>query len=183
MKKIQIDSSTLTIALLLIFAGCAAAVAQTRSPVTTTAPSVPNTPVIATATPVATAPSFELVVAGQSSGTFRQMTSPGVPAAAPTKSPITPSRRKPMTLTLSGGDAKGAQYLFDWNQAVIRGNMALARRNATIIAHGANGTELLRYNLTNSFPIKVTNQSLATGASATIVESAEITYESISESK
>lgn len=183
MKKIQIDSSNLTIALLLIFTGCAAAVAQTRSPVTTTAPSAPNTPVIATAKPVATEPSFELVVAGQSSGTFRQMTSPVVPVAPATKSPITPSTRKPMPLTLSGGDAKGARYLYEWNQAVIRGNMALARRNVTIIVHGANGTEVLRYNLTNAFPIKITNQSLGAGGSATIVESAEITYENISELK
>jgi hypothetical protein len=168
-KRIQIHFFTSIISLLLIYAGCVVAAPQTSAPA----------PARAAGAGGAAAASFELA-AGPPMGAFRQMSGLQPPSSPPTKNLLP---RRPLTVTLSGGDGRSSRNLIAWRQEVIDGAIDRARRNATIVVRSADGREIERFNLTNAYPIKYTNSSLRTSASPADVESVELVYESISQEK
>ena len=178
MKRIQIDLPNATVALLLICACCTPAISQTRAPATAATPNVANTPQLATAPPTATGTTFELVVAGQSQGTFRSWSSGTATSFTPGQTSAA-TKKPPMVMFLSQGDAKANQYISSWYQAMLQGS-AYARRNVNIIAHAASGAAVETMSLTNAYPIKLTISAVKSGATTPPDETLEISYEALS---
>ena len=66
-----------------------------------------------------------------------------------------------------------------WHELVLLGDIAAARRNVSIIAYGADGKPVARYNLTAAWPSKVEIGTLKAGASEALMETVTMTCEFI----
>jgi phage tail-like protein len=62
-------------------------------------------------------------------------------------------------ITLAGGRTQGME-LAAWHELVILGDIAAARKNATIIMYNASGAPVARYHLTDAWPQKLSLDSL-----------------------
>ena len=91
-----------------------------------------------------TAARFAIVIDGVQIGVFAQLISEaglGTGAAG-------------QAITLTGGRTQGLE-MAAWHELVILGDVAAARKNASIIVYNSSRTPVKRYVLTNAWPSKV----------------------------
>jgi tail tube protein gp19 len=65
-------------------------------------------------------------------------------------------------ITLAGGRTQGIE-MAAWHELVILGDVAAARRNATIVIYDSSGSPVKRYHLENAWPSKVSLDSSERG--------------------
>ncbi len=90
---------------------------------------------------------FAISVDGVQIGVFSELTSEAGRAG------------KGQFITLAGGRTQGME-LAAWHELVILGDIAAARKNATIIMYNASGAPVARYHLTDAWPQKLSLDSL-----------------------
>jgi phage tail-like protein len=86
-----------------------------------------------------------------------------------------PGMTKHGNLTLKRGFTSD-QALWDWFKATLDGNEKI-RRNLSIVQLDMVGTEVMRWNLFNAFPVKYTAQAFNAKTNELAIESVEIAYE------
>lgn len=89
-----------------------------------------------------------------------------------------PGMTKHANLTLKRGFTDDTR-LWDWIDAVINGQETNLRRNISVIQLDLSGTEVMRWNLFNAFPVKYTAQAFNAKGNDLAIESVEIAYERI----
>jgi phage tail-like protein len=148
-------------------------------------------PISASAQPLAPsqlpiASRFSLVLDGYEIASFSAMTGltsgvePGPFVHSPT-GPILkplPGATKPATITLKGA-VTDSKELWAWHEAVLRGDMAQARRDASIVLYSSDGKPVARYHLEHAWPSKLALGALKAGASAVLTETVTIVAERI----
>ena len=82
------------------------------------------------------------------------------------------------TVVLTRGMTRSIE-MAAWHELVLLGDIAAARRNVSIIAYGADGKPVARYNLTAAWPSKVEIGTLKAGASEALMETVTMTCEFI----
>jgi hypothetical protein len=92
-------------------------------------------------TPVA-ASRFGISIDGVQIAVFSQLTSEAATAAGP------------QFITLAGGRTQGIE-MAAWHELVILGDVAAARKNATIVMYNGSGRPVKTYNLVNAWPSKI----------------------------
>lgn len=86
-----------------------------------------------------------------------------------------PGMTKHANLTLKRGYTDDAA-LWTWFQTVLDGQEGI-RRNISVIQLDMAGTETMRWNLYNAFPVKYTAQAFNAKTNELSVEAVEIAYE------
>jgi len=71
-------------------------------------------------------------------------------------------------ITLAGGRTQGME-MAAWHELVILGDVAAARKNATIVMYSAAGRPVRTYHLVNAWPAKVTYGSPRRGQPGTAI--------------
>jgi len=89
-----------------------------------------------------------------------------------------PGRLKFGDITLKKGLTSDLSF-WDWRQKVIEGDMPNARANCSIVMFDRNYTPIVRWNLENAWPTKVTGPSLSSGSNEFSIEELTITHEGI----
>jgi phage tail-like protein len=107
---------------------------------------------------------FALVVEGKEFGVFTQLMSEADFG--------TSSNR---TVTLAGGRTQSGE-LAAWHELVILGDIAAARRSASIVLYDPKGNPVSTYNFTNAWPTKV---SFDGGTRGHIAAKVMLVYESM----
>lgn len=87
---------------------------------------------------------FGISVDGVQIGVFSQLTSEAGPATG----------AGGQFITLAGGRTQG-MAMAAWHELVILGDVAAARKNATIVMYSASGRPVRTYHLVNAWPSKV----------------------------
>jgi hypothetical protein len=87
---------------------------------------------------------FGLSIDGVQIGVFSQLTSEAGPATGDGG----------RFITLAGGRTQGIE-MAAWHELVILGDVAAARKNATIVMYGTSGRPVRSYHLTNAWPSKL----------------------------
>lgn len=85
---------------------------------------------------------------------------------------------KPPTITLKRG-MNGSLELWAWHEAVRTGNMAVARKSASLIMFNSEGRPVAKYWLENAWPSKLDVAGLKAGASEALIETVTLHCESI----
>jgi hypothetical protein len=99
-----------------------------------------------------TAARFAISVDGVQIGVFAQLTSEADPGTGAGGNAI----------TLAGGRTQGIE-MAAWHELVILGDVAAARKSATIVMYDSSGTAVKRYHLGNAWPSKVSLESSERG--------------------
>ena len=94
---------------------------------------------------------FSISVDGVQIGVFSQLTSEAGAATGAAK-----------FITLAGGRTQGVE-MAAWHELVILGDVAAARKNATIVMYGTSGRPVRTYHLTNAWPSKLSLDSTQRG--------------------
>ena len=94
---------------------------------------------------------FGISVDGVQIGVFSQLTSEAGPATGGGQ-----------FITLAGGRTQGIE-MAAWHELVILGDVAAARKNATIVMYSASGRPVKTYHLVNAWPSKVSFDSAQGG--------------------
>ena len=94
---------------------------------------------------------FGISVDGVQVGVFSKLTSEAGDATGAAK-----------FITLSGGRTQGIE-MAAWHELVILGDVAAARKNATIVMYGTSGRPVRTYHLTNAWPSKLSLDSTQRG--------------------
>jgi phage tail-like protein len=85
---------------------------------------------------------------------------------------------KPPTVTLKRG-LTGSLELWAWFEAVRKGDIAAARRSASLTMFNSDGTPVARYFLEKAWPMKLELAGLQAGEGEALTESVTLTAESI----
>jgi phage tail-like protein len=88
---------------------------------------------------------FAISIDGVQIGVFTQLTS---------EADISTGAAAGNVITLSGGRTKGTE-MAAWHELVILGDVAAARKSATIIIYDYQGAAVKRYHLENAWPAKL----------------------------
>lgn len=89
-----------------------------------------------------------------------------------------PGVQKAGTVTVVRGMTHSASFT-DWINASTKGDMARARKNATIMVMDYMNNPVKRYNLRQAWCSKVEASSVKAGQAAALTESVTITYEEL----
>jgi phage tail-like protein len=89
-----------------------------------------------------------------------------------------PGKTKPPTITLKRG-MTDSTYLWAWHEAVLHGDLAQARRDATLVIYRSDGKPVARYHLDNAWPSKLQIGALKAGASQVLTETLTLVAERI----
>jgi phage tail-like protein len=89
-----------------------------------------------------------------------------------------PGKRKPPTVTLKRGKNQD-MGIFAWHQSVVEGQLAAARKDATLVMYAPDGTRTAKYELEAAWPSKVEISALKAGASEVLYETVTLTCEDI----
>lgn len=89
-----------------------------------------------------------------------------------------PGTRVPPTIILRRGMSRDTE-LWAWHEAVIHGDMAAARKSASLSMFNAEGKPVARYWLENAWPSKIEITAVKAGASEVLVETVTITCENL----
>ena len=95
---------------------------------------------------------FSISVDGVQIGVFSQLTSEAGDATGAAGK----------FMTLAGGRTQGVE-MAAWHELVILGDVAAARKNATIVMYGTSGRPVRTYHLTNAWPSKLSLASRQRG--------------------
>jgi hypothetical protein len=95
---------------------------------------------------------FSISVDGVQIGVFSQLTSEAGPATAAAG----------RFITLAGGRTKNIE-MAAWHELVILGDVAAARKSATIVMYNGSGRPVKTYHLTNAWPSKLSLDSTQGG--------------------
>ncbi|HET6342028.1 MAG TPA: phage tail protein [Gemmatimonadota bacterium] len=88
------------------------------------------------------------------------------------------TRAKPPTIVLKRGKAKGRE-LQAWHEAVRMGDMAAARKSASLVMYDYDGKPVARYHLENAWPSKIEIGGLKAGSSEVLMETVTLVCEDI----
>ena len=89
-----------------------------------------------------------------------------------------PGRLKFNDITLKWGLTHDLSF-WDWRNMVVEGDMGNARANCSIIMFDRNYTPIVRWDVQNAWPTKVSGPSLSSGSNEFSVEELTITHEGI----
>jgi phage tail-like protein len=89
-----------------------------------------------------------------------------------------PGKAKPATVTLSRS-MTSSMDLWAWHEAVLQGNIAAARKSATLVMYSPDGKAVARYHLEQAWPSKLEVAPPETGAKAALRETVTIVCEHI----
>ena len=89
-----------------------------------------------------------------------------------------PGKSKPPSLVLKRG-LTGAMELSAWHEAVRKGDIAAARKNATLTIFNAEGIAVGKYWLQNAWPSKLEVAGLKAGASTVLMETVTLVCENL----
>ena len=174
-RKLQLKAARLPMSFLLAMLTLAILAQAAMGQPVRSAPAASLTPPAATIT---------LTEGGQTVATFKSVSGLNNLAteleAARGEVKRTPGRLQPGRITLSGGDARDAQYLYKWHQQTLQGNVAAARRDVALVLHSADGKQLARYELKRAWPARLAMTAVRAGAGSAPVETLELEFESIS---
>jgi phage tail-like protein len=129
-----------------------------------------------------TAARFELVIDGHSLAVFSELKgiSSGVDPVELISSSgdrngrtLLPNKRAPDSVVLSHGLTSSLD-LQAWHDLVLDGNVAAARKSATLVMYSSDGTPVARYNLENAWPSKLETGQIKTGTSSLVMETMTI---------
>ena len=85
-------------------------------------------------------------------------------------------RVKPPTIVLRRGQTAGME-LWAWHEAVVSGNVAVARKNCSLTMFNVQGKPVARFFLANAWPSKLEISALKAGASSTLLETLTLVCE------
>ncbi len=88
-----------------------------------------------------------------------------------------PGRTKVGNLTLKRGITNSNDFL-NWYMQIAQGD--IVRRNVSVVMYDVTGTELLRWNFVNAYPVKWTGPEFAADGSTMAVESLELAHDGLS---
>ena len=94
---------------------------------------------------------FSISVDGVQIGMFSQLTSEAGGATGAAK-----------FMTLAGGRTQGME-MAAWHELVILGDVAAARKNATVVMYNTSGRPVRTYHLTNAWPSKLSLDGMQRG--------------------
>ena len=89
-----------------------------------------------------------------------------------------PGAKKAGTCTVVRGMSQSSTFT-DWINESMAGNMAMARKNATIMLMDFQNNTVKRYDLRNAWCSKVDTSSSKAGEASAVTESVTITYEEL----
>jgi phage tail-like protein len=89
-----------------------------------------------------------------------------------------PGKRNPPTLQLKRGK-NNSMELWSWHEAVLMGDMGVARKSCSLVMYNVDGKPVARYHLEHAWPAKIEVGSLKAGASEVLTESVTIVCEHI----
>lgn len=89
-----------------------------------------------------------------------------------------PGKTKPATLTLKRGKNQSME-LWMWHQAVLEGDIMVARKSCSLVMYSTDGKPVARYHLDNAWPSKMEIGALKAGASEVLMETVTIVCERI----
>ena len=89
-----------------------------------------------------------------------------------------PGKRTPPTVMLKRGK-NSSMELWAWHEAVLMGDMALARKSCSLVMFDVGGKAVARYHLEHAWPSKIEIGALKAGASEVLMESVTIVCEHI----
>ncbi len=112
------------------------------------------------------AASFSLTVDGVEIGRFSELA--GVSEGDPVK-------RMPPTIALKRGK-NNSMEIFAWHQSVVTGQLAAARKSATLVMYAADGTTTARYHLESAWPAKIEIGGLKAGSSEVLQETVTVAF-------
>jgi phage tail-like protein len=87
-------------------------------------------------------------------------------------------KAKPPLITLKRG-MTGSRELWEWHEAVRKGNVTAARRSCSLIMFNSEGKPVGKYWLENAWPSKIELAGLKAGAGAVLMETVTLTCEYI----
>ena len=87
-----------------------------------------------------------------------------------------PGRTKFSNVTLKRGVASSNE-LWDWYYKVIMSN--IERKNVSVVLYSCDYNEVMRWNLTNAFPVKWVGPNFVSGDNNASVETLELAHEGI----
>jgi phage tail-like protein len=94
--------------------------------------------------------------------------------------PLGPHRlagqKKHSNLTLKRGYTENKE-LWKWYETVMTGKLDKARRHISVVQHDMDGTEKMRWNLYDAFPVKYTAPAFNAKGNDLSIEALEIAYE------
>jgi phage tail-like protein len=88
-----------------------------------------------------------------------------------------PGRHKPPTVTLRRGMSKDLG-ISAWHEGVVSGDLATARKNATLACYNTAGTAIAKFELANAWPSKIEISALKAGASVVLSETVTLVCDS-----
>lgn len=65
-----------------------------------------------------------------------------------------PGKRLPPTITLTRGMSTGTE-MWAWHEAVVAGDLAVARKDCSLVMYGTDGKVVARYHLEHAWPAKL----------------------------
>ncbi|HKA69805.1 MAG TPA: phage tail protein [Actinomycetes bacterium] len=89
-----------------------------------------------------------------------------------------PGTRIPPTITLRRGMSRNTE-LWAWHETVIKGDIAAARKGASLSMFNAEGKPVARFWLENAWPSKIEIAGLKAGATEVLTETVTITCEDL----
>ncbi|MFJ1746524.1 phage tail protein [Streptomyces sp. NPDC088116] len=104
---------------------------------------------------------------------FQQVSATGQP-----KTSKMPGVQKAGECTVVRGMTQSSAFT-EWIQQSIAGNMAMARKNATILVMDTENNPVKRYNMRNAWCYKIDASSVEAGQASALTETVSITYEEL----
>lgn len=89
-----------------------------------------------------------------------------------------PGRRGLPNIQLKRGK-NNSMELWTWHEAVLMGDMGLARKSCSLVMYNVAGKPVARYHLEQAWPAKIEIGALRAGASEVLMESVTIVCEHI----
>jgi phage tail-like protein len=99
------------------------------------------------------------------------------PLREPQRTPVI-GRPVPPTVTLRRGVDSNTE-LWTWHETVRQGDLAAARRSASLTMFAATGKPVVKFRLENAWPSKLEVGALKAGAASTLIETVTLTCESL----
>jgi phage tail-like protein len=89
-----------------------------------------------------------------------------------------PAKTKYSNITLKWGTADDHD-LYDWHRQWVKGDSAAKRKNGSIVLLDRSGTEKIRWNFVNAWPVKWTGPSFNAKNNDVAIETLELAHEGI----
>ncbi|MGH7588251.1 MAG: phage tail protein [Gemmatimonadota bacterium] len=86
------------------------------------------------------------------------------------------ARSNPPTVVLKRGK-NSSMDMWAWHEAARSGDMAAARKSATLVMYDYDGKPVARYHLVNAWPSKIETGGLESGTGKVAVETLELAHE------